>query len=133
MLIACMVLIGGALLLFGWTLFGLFTSDDTVLAMSMQLLWYFAPFYWLFVPIEIIRGALRGMGDTLIPTIITSTCICVFRVAWIYTVVPLHNSMFTVSLSYPISWVLTAIAFAIYYMIARKKLIANAPKPRTAE
>ena len=73
------------------------------------------------------------MGDTLIPTIITATGICVFRVAWIYTVVPLHNSMFTVSLSYPISWVLTAIAFAIYYMIARKKLIANAPKPRTAE
>ena len=75
----------------------------------------------------------RAMGDTLIPTIITATGICVFRVAWIYTVVPLHNSMFTVSLSYPISWVLTAIAFAIYYMIARKKLIANAPKPRTAE
>ena len=127
------IVFGGALLLFGWPLFGLFTSDDTVLAMSMQLLWYFAPFYWLFVPIEIISGALRGMGDTLIPTIITATGICVFRVAWIYTVVPLHNSMFTVSLSYPISWVLTAIAFAIYYMIARKKLIANAPKPRTAE
>lgn len=127
------IVFGGALLLFGWPLFGLFTSDDTVLAMSMQLLWYFAPFYWLFVPIEIISGALRGMGDTLIPTIITATGICVFRVAWIYTVVPLHNSMFTVSLSYPISWVLTAIAFAIYYMIARKKLIANAPKPKTAE
>lgn len=124
---------GALLLLFGWPLFGLFTSDGKVLEMSMQLLWYFAPFYWMFVPIEIISGALRGMGDTLIPTIITASGICVFRVIWIYTLVPVYNSMFAVSLSYPISWVLTSIAFVIYYMKARKKLIANAPKPKTAE
>ncbi len=121
---------GALLLLFGWPLFGLFTSDSKVLGMSMQLLWYFAPFYWMFVPIEIISGALRGMGDTLIPTIITASGICVFRVIWIYTLVPVYNSMFAVSLSYPISWVLTSIAFVIYYMKARKKLIANAPKPK---
>jgi putative MATE family efflux protein len=121
--------IGAILLLFGRPLFKLFTTDAIVLDMAIKLLTYFAPFYWLFVPIEIFSGALRGMGDTLIPTIITATGICVFRVVWIYTVVPVYHSMLTVSLSYPISWVLTSAAFIVYYLAVRKKLIANAPKP----
>ncbi len=124
---------GAVLLLFGKPLFGLFTDDAEVLALAIRLLGYFAPFYWLFVPIEIFSGALRGMGDTLLPTIITATGICVFRVAWIYTAVPINNSMFTVSLSYPISWVVTSIAFIIYYAVTHRKLFANAPKPAGTE
>lgn len=120
---------GALLLLFGKPLFSLFTDDAAVLTLAIQLLYYFAPFYWLFAPIEIFSGALRGMGDTLLPTIITATGICVFRVVWVYTVVPMYNSMLTVSLSYPISWVFTSIAFIIYYIASRRKLMAKAPKP----
>ena len=120
--------IGAGLLLFGAPLFSLFSKDAPVIELSMRLLWYFAPFYWLFVPIEIISGTLRGLGDTLIPTVITAVGICVFRVIWVLAAVPAYNSVFTVSISYPVSWLVTSIAFAIYYLIVRRKRFSKMPE-----
>lgn len=119
---------GTGLLLFGAPLFSLFSKDAPVIELSMRLLWYFAPFYWLFVPIEIISGTLRGLGDTLIPTVITAVGICVFRVIWVLAAVPAYNSVFTVSISYPVSWLVTSIAFAIYYLIVRRKRFSKMPE-----
>lgn len=119
---------GAGLLLFGAPLFSLFSKDAPVIELSMRLLWYFAPFYWLFVPIEIISGTLRGLGDTLIPTVITAVGICVFRVIWVLAAVPAYNSVFTVSISYPVSWLVTSIAFAIYYLIVRRKRFSKIPE-----
>lgn len=119
---------GAGLLLFGAPLFSLFSKDAPVIELSMRLLWYFAPFYWLFVPIEIISGTLRGLGDTLIPTVITAVGICVFRVIWVLAAVPAYNSVFTVSISYPVSWLVTSIAFAIYYLIVRRKRFSKMPE-----
>ena len=120
--------IGAGLLLFGAPLFSLFSKDAPVIELSMRLLWYFAPFYWLFVPIEIISGTLRGLGDTLIPTVITAVGICVFRVIWVLAAVPAYNSVFTVSISYPVSWLVTSIAFAIYHLIVRRKRFSKIPE-----
>lgn len=48
-----------------------------------------APFYWLFVFTEVFSGALRGMGDVVVPMLITTGGICLFRVVWIFGVVAL--------------------------------------------
>ena len=72
------ILFGAVFALFGRTLFGLFNKDEDVLKLAVLMMMYMAPSYWLYGPIEIISGSLRGMGDTLIPTIITA----VGRCAW---------------------------------------------------
>ena len=59
---------------------------------------------------------MRGAGDTLIPTIVNLTGICVLRVVWIWFVVPSHNTVECVLFSYPLTWVVTSIAFVIYYL-----------------
>jgi len=111
------------LAVFGRIFFGLFTQDAEVVGIAYQMLLYMVPIYWIYIPIEMISGALRGMGDTLIPTIITAMGICVFRVIWLFTVVPQWHEILAIMISYPISWVLTSAAFIFYYRNVSKRLL----------
>lgn len=119
-------LFGGACVLAGREVFRLFSKEADVIAIAFQMLTYMAPCYWIFVPIELISGALRGMGDTLIPTAITAVGICALRVVWMFTVVPQWHEILAIMISYPISWVLTSSAFILYYRkVSRRYLPQN--------
>ena len=77
---------------------------------------FLAPFYITYICIEILSGALRGTGDSLIPTIITAVGVCGLRVIWILGFVPMNPTVNMVSASYPITWTITSLAFIIYYL-----------------
>lgn len=117
------LIFSAAFLLFGRTVFRLFVQDAAVLEIAVQMMFYMAPWYWLFVPIEIISGSLRGMGNTLIPTLITAVGICVLRVIWMFAVVPRWHVIQAITISYPLSWALTSAAFIAYYMRIRRKIL----------
>ena len=103
-------------------IYGLFTTDPEVVEIALQMMRQITPWYFLFVPIEMISAALRGMGRTLVPTMITAVGICVYRVIWMFAVVPAWHEIRAITLSYPISWVITSAAFIAYYPFARRKL-----------
>ena len=107
----------------GKPVFRLFSSETEVLEIAAKMLMYMAPCYWLFVPIEMLSGSLRGMGNTVIPTIITAMGICVFRTIWMFTVVPVWHEILAITISYPISWIMTSSAFIVYYNIVKKRLM----------
>lgn len=109
--------------IFGENLFDLFTKDGNVIDIGIEILRYMAPAYSLFVFIEIYSGALRGMGDVVIPTIMTCCGICIFRVLWIWFVVPIHPAIEVVTLSHPISWGVTALLYIVYWTRKKKQLI----------
>ena len=86
-----------------------------MLRYALQLMWYFAPFYVLWVFIDILSNALRGAGDSVRPMVISLLGVCLLRILWIYLVVPHWNTIAGVSLSYPFTWGVTAIVFLLYY------------------
>ena len=97
----------------------LFTDDPAVLDTALHLLWFFAPFYVVWAFIEILSNAMRGAGDSVTPMLICLVGVCLLRIAWIVIAVPIRNSIDTVSLSYPITWCVTALAFVFYYRRGR--------------
>lgn len=113
------VILSTALLLLGRPLFGLFTDDPNVIRIGLQIQQLLVPTYVVFLFVTVLGGALRGMGHAFVPMVITFVGICMFRLVWIYSVVPLRPVLMTTLLSYPITWALTSIAFIIYY---RKKI-----------
>lgn len=115
MAVGSTALLGALLLLFGRPVYRMFTSDEYVVELGMQILSVVAPTYWTYAGIEILAGAVRGTGDSVRPMIMTCVGVCVMRIVWIWAVVPLRPDMFTVMLSYPISWVLTSLLFIVYY------------------
>lgn len=109
----------------GQYMFYLFTTDDTVIEIGMQILRLIVPAYATFVFIEIYSGALRAMGDVFIPMLMTCGGVCILRILWILVVVPMNSSIQTIMFSYPISWVLTSVLFFIYFHRKQKKLPAR--------
>ena len=73
------------------------------------------PFNVLFMPVEVFAGAMRGTGCSVLPTVITCVCVCVFRVVWIFTVVRTWHRIELLAVCYPLSWLLAATVFSIVY------------------
>ncbi|MBO5520590.1 MAG: MATE family efflux transporter [Eubacterium sp.] len=111
------------ILLLARTLLAIFTKDPAVQETTWRIITYFVPAYAAWTLIEILGGILRGMGDTLIPAIIMAVGICVVRIIWVFTIFHAWPTLFSVSMSYPASWLLTDLALVIYYLKKRKKLL----------
>jgi putative MATE family efflux protein len=113
------VLVGAGFLAFGRVIMRVFTSDAVVLDLAMEMFWAVAPFYLTYVCVEIIGGAIRGCGNSLGPMLITCFGVCVLRVIWVYTVLPLRPVLSTLMIIYPISWAVTSVFLVIYYRRGR--------------
>ncbi len=109
-------LLSTVLYFWGAYVYQLFTNDNAVIKIGMDILHTIVPFYFTYVCIEILSGTMRGTGDSLIPMLITCIGICVLRVVWIAVAVPYWHSVQTVIISYPITWAFTSILFIIYYL-----------------
>lgn len=92
------------------------SNDPVVIDYSVEMLWYFAPFYIVWTFIEIISNTLRGVGDSLRPTLIIMFFVCVIRIFWVYFVVPSWDTVMGISMAYPVTWTITAIVLIIYYL-----------------
>ncbi|WP_041138532.1 MATE family efflux transporter [Beduini massiliensis] len=104
------------LFFFGGTFSQLFTNDAAVIEKSSEIIRFLTPFYFTYVCVEILSGAIRGTGESLKPMILTCLGICVLRVAWILVIVPLYPTFTMVTVSYPVTWAATSILFIIYYV-----------------
>lgn len=93
----------------------LFITDPDVILIGVRMMHFLMPFYFLYIPIEILFGALRGMGDSLLPTLITFFGVCVLRSAWGIFIVPLHHTVNMVLLGFPVTWIVSDLAFAVYF------------------
>lgn len=110
------LLLAGVLSLLGPICYGFFTNDAEVIAIGLRMMQCIVPFYFAYVPIEILSGAVRGAGDALVPMLIPAIGICLLRVLWMVFVVPMYPVIEMTCLCYPVTWVATALLMCIYYL-----------------
>ena len=90
---------------------------------------YLVTTHFLCAIMEVISGALRGLGHSLIPMIVTLIGACGFRIFWVLYVFPHYKTMENLLLSYGVSWVMvTMVNGTILYVICRK-LFRDAAHP----
>ena len=123
---AVTLLLSGVLMVVAEPLLGLFSDDAQVLEIGLSIVRLIVPTYITYIFIEILSGAMRGAGDSLIPTIMTLTGVCLLRVFWVTVVVSAHHELNVLLLSYPITWIVTSGMFMVYYLRGRwlKRCIA---------
>ena len=119
MCVSAMVTITGCVVLFRRPILGIFTADPEVLRLGAYVMLWTVPFNVILSPMEIFGGAMRGVGNSLTPTLITGVCICLFRVIWLFTVVRMFHRVEMLLVVYPVSWVLTAVVFFVVYLRGR--------------
>ena len=78
-------------------------------------------------------AASRGLGKTVVPTVIVVLGSCVFRVIWVYTIFAHFHTIPSLYLLYPCSWTLTAIAEIVYFIHAYKDGMKIFTEPQPAE
>ena len=116
MLLGSTVVICSFFCAFARPLLGLFTEDAEVLRWGSLMMFHMVPFYFTYVLIEILSGAIRGAGEALRPMFLVGSGVCALRVLWVFFVLPLDRRLETLLVSYPVSWVITSALFALYYL-----------------
>lgn len=96
-------------------LMGLFTNESQALAIGHTERNYIYPVVWFYSFIDVYSGAIRGSGQATPVTVICALTICVFRIVWIAVLLPMFNSIETVFLCYPASWLLCGGALIWFY------------------
>ena len=112
---------GLAACLFGSQLLGLYSSDPAVIAAGLERLYILCGPYFLCGIMDVMTGALRGIGYSLLPMIVSLLGACAFRILWVATIFAATPTMTCLMLSYPISWLLTFIVLVILFRLIWKR------------
>ena len=98
----------------------IFVTDENVVTTGVYMIAVMMPWYFLYIPIETLSATLRGMGDVIVPLVITVIGVCALRVSWVIVTEHLFHDMGLMLLNYPATWFLTSCMFIIYYIYRMK-------------
>ena len=100
---------------------GLFTTDAAALSFGLVRLWFVELPDCLTTFYEVPAGAMRGMGWSTLPAVITILGSCVLRVALVTWVFPLSGTWDTLMVIYPVTWSFMIVAMLVSYFIVRRR------------
>lgn len=100
---------------------GFFTSESTVAEYAILRLRYVLLVHFLICSYEITGSALRGLGHSLTPALLTVFGTCVLRIVWINTVAVKYHTYKMLMLVYPFSWIVTGIMVVTAFILVWKK------------
>ncbi len=128
LVVAVGAMLGLFLNIFGVPLLRIYSQTDAVIAEGLTRLRIIAATYFLCGAMEIFSGGLRGIGYSVLPTIVTLIGSCGLRLLWITAAVPMNPVIWFVYLAFPISWILTALTQLVFLVILLRKKAAEAAK-----
>ena len=88
----------------------------------MEILSYTTMTYFLCGLMDLFPGALRGMGYSTVPMILSIIGTVGMRILWIYGLFPIHQSLGFLFISYPASWIATIVMQVICFWFVRRKV-----------
>ena len=122
---AVALVMGSASYIFGTQILGIYTSNSEVIKSGLEIISITTIPYFLCGIMDLFPGALRGMGYSTVPMILSIIGTVGVRIIWIYGLFPSHRSLFFLFISYPGSWIATIIMQAICSMFVRNKVKAT--------
>ena len=117
--------ISGILMLCGKHFLAIFTTEQAVIDAGMKRLTIMGFSYAVSAFMDCPIAASRGLGKTIIPTVIVIMGSCVFRIIWVYTVFAYFKTIPSLYLLYVFSWAITAVAETVYFAVIYKKTVKN--------
>ena len=116
------LVLGGGSYLFGAELMHIYTKSTNVIECGIDIMLYTTVTYFLCGIMDLLPGAMRGMGHSTVPMILSVIGTVGTRIVWIYVIFPCHRSLDFLFISYPVSWLLTIVMQVICFYFVRKKV-----------
>ena len=122
------VVLGVGAYIFGSQVLRIYTADTDVIRCGLEILSITTVPYFLCGIMDLIPGALRGMGHSAVPMILSVIGTVGIRVLWIYGFFPQHRSLQFLFISYPGSWIATIIMQAVCFYFVRRSCVRQLKK-----
>lgn len=119
-LVVCLLL-GSVAYFFGNSILSIYNSSPVVINYGIEILSLTSLTYFLCGFMDCIPGALRGMGRSAVPMLLSIIGTVGTRVIWIYGFFPHNHDIKFLFASYPLSWIATIIMQAVCYAVIIKK------------
>ena len=97
-----------------------YTEDPEVIRCGVEILSITTVPYFLCGIMDLFPGALRGMGHSGVPMILSIIGTVGTRIVWIFWIFPQHRSLYTLFISYPASWFITIVLQVICFVFVRR-------------
>lgn len=113
---------GGAFYVFGPQILSVYNKEPDVIKSGMEILSFTTLTYFLCGIMDLFPGAMRGMGRSGVPMILSIIGTVGTRIFWIYVVFPRNRALDVLFISYPVSWGLTIAMQVCCFIIVRRKV-----------
>lgn len=110
---------------FGTEILKVYTEDPNVIQCGLEILSMTTVTYFLCGIMDLFPGALRGMGRSGVPMILSIIGTVGTRIVWIFMLFPQHRSLKFLFISYPASWLFTIVMQVICFYFVRKQVHAK--------
>ena len=121
------IVLGNLAVFLGDTLLGIYSPSTEVIAAGMARLKIICTVYALCGVMDVLVGALRGIGYSVVPMIVSLIGACGLRLLWVATIfkIPQYHNLTTVYLSYPITWTITLTVHAITFAVVAHNVLQS--------
>ncbi len=118
------VFFASVFVLFDNQLISLYVSGEDVIKAGVERINIIAWAYLICGFMDVTVGVIRGLGYSVMPTIVSLVGVCGIRILWVTTVFSMERFHFveTIYYSYPISWIITFLAHLVCYLIIKKQI-----------
>ena len=120
------LVLGNLAVFFGHPLASVYApGEEEVIAHAMLRLKYVCSLYCLCGVMDVMVGALRGLGYSVVPMIVSMVGACGLRLLWVATIFQVYHTPAVLYLSYPVSWTITAAVHIGFFFYIRKRAYAK--------
>ena len=127
-LINCLIIVtitglvlGNSAYFFGKYLLSAYNNEAEVISYGLIRLSIISTMYFLCGLMDVMVGAMRGIGYSILPMIVSLVGACGLRIVWIYTVFVKFRTLDILFISYPVTWTITFLSHLVCYYIVTKK------------
>ena len=115
------LILGNSAYFFGKFLLSAYNNEAEVISYGLIRLSIISTMYFLCGLMDVMVGAMRGIGYSILPMIVSLVGACGLRIVWIYTVFVKFRTLDILFISYPVTWTITFLSHLVcYYIVTRK-------------
>lgn len=122
LIFATWILMGGATVLFGRPLLGIYTSNPEVVEVGMLRMKVMMVAYFTCGMMNVYPGLTRGMGYSILPMLCTLIGACLMRIVWLATFFAWYPTVPMLFTCYPVTWALAGVGQVGSFFYARRRI-----------
>lgn len=116
--------LGGLMYVMGPRLLTIYITDSAeAISYGMIRMGYICLPYFICGLMDVTTGALRGLGASFVPMLISVLGVCGVRIGWIFTIFQMEtfHTPQCLYFSYPISWLITAACQLLAFLVVSRR------------